>query len=181
MKKIISIILILILLAGAFGGVWYFSNGFDGMTSTFLVKYGGNVYLQDSDLGEVRSGAAFEVYSVEEYDVRIDARAGSDIKYTVGAEEYSWADLAGKELTGSFDVEKTGNGFSLSYSGLSGILTEYYGMQVEVMDAAEKSPAFDLTLITSKSELRLSFRLSLHAGSISVSEDHIIFYQGGAE
>lgn len=181
MKKIISIILILILLAGAFGGVWYFSNGFDGRTSTFLVKYGGNVYLQESDLGEVRSGAEFEVYSIEEYDIRIMARKGSDLAFMVGSEEYSWNDVAGKDLTRSFQMKRTDSGFLLSYSGLSGILTEYYGMQVEVMDAAEKSPAFDLTLITSKSELRLSFRLSLHAGSISVSEDHIIFYQGGAE
>lgn len=176
MKKIISIILILILLVGAFGGVWYFSNGFDGMTSTFLVKYGGKVYLQDSDLGEIRSGTEFEVYSVEEYDVRITARKGSDLAFTVGSIVYSWDDIAGEDLTKAFRIENTDSGFAMSYSGLIGILSEYCGINITILGTFEKVPEFDLLLRTSKSELRFSFQLSIRANSISSSSDNIIFF-----
>lgn len=175
MKKFITILLILILCAGAIGAVWYFSNGFGGKTSTFLVRYGGNVYLQASDLGELRSGAEFEVYSVEAYDIRIVPRAGSDIKYTVGAEEYCWADVVGKDLTGSFKIEKTDNGFLLFYPGLGLLLSKYYGMDVEILDKSDQLPGFDLTLSTAKSQLQLSFTFSYRVGSVIIDPGQIIF------
>ncbi len=174
MKKFITIVLILILCTGAIAAVWYFSGGFGGATPTAIVKYDGKSYLQSADLGEVRSGAEFEVYAIGDYEIRIEAQKGSDLAFTVGEEVYSWSDIAGKNFTKSFEIEKKNGGFTVKYSGLENILSSFFGTEVYVSET-ESNPIFDLIVESAASELRLSFSLSERVGAITVDPDQIIF------
>ena len=165
MRKFITILLILIVVLGGLAAVWYFSGGFGGATPTILVKYGGQSYLQNADLGKITSGAEFEVYAIGEYKVRIEARAGSDLIYSVGA----------KDLTDGFQLDKTDHGFTLIHKGITSILSEFYNSDVVIVGAEEVVPEFNLIISTGNSELEFSFTINNRAEEITVSPDHIYF------
>lgn len=176
MRKFITILLILIVVLGGLAAVWYFSGGFGGATPTILVKYGGQSYLQNADLGKITSGAEFDVYAIGDYEIRIEARAGSDLIYSVGAEEYTWSDLKGKDLTDGFQLDKTDRGFTLSHKGITSILSEFYNSEVAIGGASEgNDPEFNLIISTENSELEFSFTINNRAEEITVSPDHIYF------
>lgn len=175
MRKFITILLILVVALGGLAAVWYFSGGFGGATPTIFVKYGGQSYLQNADLGKITSGAEFEVYAIGDYEIRIEAQAGSDLTYSVGAEEYTWSDLEGKDLTDGFQINETDHGFVLTHKGITSILSEYYGFEVSIVGAEEKIPEFNLIISTGNSELEFSFTINNRAEEITVSPDHIYF------
>ena len=175
MRKFITILLILVVALGGLAAVWYFSGGFGGATPTILVKCGGQKYFQSADLGEITSGAEFEVYAIGEYKVRIEARAGSDLIYSVGAEEYTWSDLKGKDLTDGFQLDKTDHGFTLIHKGITSILSEFYNSDVVIVGVEEKVPEFSLIIAADNSELEFSFTINNRAEEITLSPDHIYF------
>lgn len=174
MKKFITFLLILILCVGAIGAVWYFSGGFGGATPTALVQYDGKSYVQFADIGQVRSGAEFRVYAIGEYEIRIEAREGTEFTFTVGEEGYSWSDLAGKDMTDCFEIQRKNGGFSLIYPAVENILSGYFGTAVSVPET-ESEPVFDLIIKTSENELRLSFSISEPVTSITIDPDHFLF------
>lgn len=175
MRKFITIVLILIVALGGLAAVWYFSGGFGGATATILVKYGGQNYLQNADLGKITSGAEFEVYAIGDYEIRIEAQAGSDLTYSVGSEMYSWSDLDGQDLTVGFQLDKADHGFTLTHKGITSILSEFYNSEVAIVGAEEVVPEFSLIISTDNSELEFSFTINNRAEEIAVSPDHIFF------
>lgn len=175
MRKFITILLILVVALGGLAAVWYFSGGFGGATPTILVKCGGQKYFQSADLGEITSGAEFEVYAIGDYEIRIEARAGKEFTFTVGEEKYSWSDLKGKDLTDGFQLDKTDHGFTLIHKGITSILSEFYNSDVVIVGAEEVVPEFNLIISTGNSELEFSFTINNRAEEITVSPDHIYF------
>lgn len=175
MRKFITILLILVVALGGLAAAWYFSGGFGGATPTILVKYGGQSYLQNADLGKITSGAEFDVYAIGDYEVRIEARAGSDLTYSVGSEIYSWSDLEGKDLTVGFQINETDHGFNLTHKGITSILSEFYNSEVAIVGVEEKVPEFSLIIAADNSELEFSFTINNRAEEITLSPDHIYF------
>lgn len=175
MRKFITILLILVVALGGLAAVWYFSGGFGGATPTILVKYGGQSYLQNADLGKITSGAEFDVYAIGDYEIRIEAQAGSDLTYSVGSELYSWSDLEGKDLTVGFQLDEAEHGFVLTHKGITSILSEFYNSDVAIVGAEEVVPEFSLIITADNSELKFSFTISNRVEEITVSPDHIYF------
>ncbi len=175
--------LVLILLAvlgfAGFGIAYVVTDGFGGKVPTAVIMIEDDMYTESADGIALYPGDEIRVQSLTgatEYDVRIEANAESgDFSFTVGAEPYTWHDLAGQDVTKGFTLTQTDLGFTLDYESFETIIAAVKGADVVIAEGADLSgDMFDLVITMGETEYRFGFGIGLPVSGIELDPDHII-------
>ena len=175
--------LVLILLAvlgfAGFGIAYVVTDGFGGKVPTAVIMIEDDMYTASADGIAIYPGDEIRVQSLTgatEYDVRIEANAESgDFSFTVGAEPYTWHDLAGQDVTKGFTLTQTDLGFTVDYESFETIIAAVKGADVVIAEGADLSgDMFDLVITMGETEYRFGFGIGLPVSGIELDPDHII-------
>lgn len=175
--------LVLILLAvlgfAGFGIAYVVTDGFGGKVPTAVIMIEDDMYTESADGIALYPGDEIRVQSLTgatEYDVRIEANAESgDFSFTVGAEPYTWHDLAGQDVTKGFTLTQTDLGFTVDYESFETIIAAVKGADVVIAEGADLSgDMFDLVITMGETEYRFGFGIGLPVSGIELDPDHII-------
>lgn len=175
--------LVLILLAvlgfAGFGIAYVVTDGFGGKVPTAVIMIEDDMYTASADGIAIYPGDEIRVQSLTgatEYDVRIEANAESgDFSFTVGAEPYTWHDLAGQDVTKGFTLTQTDLGFTVDYESFETIIAEVMGADVVIAEDADLSgDMFDLVITMGETEYRFGFGIGLPVSGIELDPDHIV-------
>lgn len=175
--------LVLILLAvlgfAGFGIAYVVTDGFGGKVPTAVIMIEDDMYTESADGIAIYPGDEIRVQSLTgatEYDVRIEANAESgDFSFTVGAEPYTWHDLAGQDVTKGFTLTQTDLGFTVDYESFETIIAAVKGADVVIAEGADLSgDMFDLVITMGETEYRFGFGIGLPVSGIELDPDHII-------
>lgn len=175
--------LVLILLAvlgfAGFGIAYVVTDGFGGKVPTAVIMIEDDMYTESADGIALYPGDEIRVQSLTgatEYDVRIEANAESgDFSFTVGAEPYTWHDLAGQDVTKGFTLTQTDLGFTLDYESFETIIAAVKGADVVIAEGADLSgDMFDLVITMGETEYRFGFGIGLPVSGIELDPDHIV-------
>lgn len=175
--------LVLILLAvlgfAGFGIAYVVTDGFGGKVPTAVIMIEDDMYTASADGIAIYPGDEIRVQSLTgatEYDVRIEANAESgDFSFTVGAEPYTWHDLAGQDVTKGFTLTQTDLGFTLDYESFETIIAAVKGADVVIAEGADLSgDMFDLVITMGETEYRFGFGIGLPVSGIELDPDHIV-------
>lgn len=175
--------LVLILLAvlgfAGFGIAYVVTDGFGGKVPTAVIMIEDDMYTESADGIAIYPGDEIRVQSLTgatEYDVRIEANAESgDFSFTVGAEPYTWHDLAGQDVTKGFTLTQTDLGFTLDYESFETIIAAVKGADVVIAEGADLSgDMFDLVITMGETEYRFGFGIGLPVSGIELDPDHIV-------
>lgn len=175
--------LVLILLAvlgfAGFGIAYVVTDGFGGKVPTAVIMIEDDVYTESADGIALYPGDEVRVQSLTgatEYDVRIEANAESgDFSFTVGAEPYTWHDLAGQDVTKGFTLTQTELGFTVDYESFETIIAAVKGADVAIAEGADLSgDMFDLVITMGETEYRFGFGIGLPVSGIELDPDHIV-------
>lgn len=182
-KRIFVAVLIVVLVAilgfAGFGIAYFVTDGFGGKVPTAIVMIEDKIYTDSADGAEIYPGDEIRVQSLTgatEYVVKIEATAESgDFSFTVGAEPYTWHDLAGRDMTKGFMLEKTDTGFTVKYDSLSAIVGAVLGADIEIAEGADLTgDLFVLVITIDETEYRIGFGIGLPVTDIAVNPDHIV-------
>ena len=175
--------LVLILLAvlgfAGFGIAYVVTDGFGGKVPTAVIMIEDDMYTESADGIAIYPGDEIRVQSLTgatEYDVRIEANAESgDFSFTVGAEPYTWHDLAGQDVTKGFTLTQTDLGFTVDYESFETIIAAVMGADVVIAEDANLSgDMFDLVITMGETEYRFGFGIGLPVSGIELDPDHIV-------
>lgn len=175
--------LVLILLAvlgfAGFGIAYVVTDGFGGKVPTAVIMIEDDMYTASADGIAIYPGDEIRVQSLTgatEYDVRIEANAESgDFSFTVGAEPYTWHDLAGQDVTKGFTLTQTDLGFTVDYESFETIIAAVKGADVVIAEGADLSgDMFDLVITMGETEYRFGFGIGLPVSGIELDPDHIV-------
>lgn len=175
--------LVLILLAvlgfAGFGIAYVVTDGFGGKVPTAVIMIEDDMYTASADGIAIYPGDEIRVQSLTgatEYDVRIEANAESgDFSFTVGAEPYTWHDLAGQDVTKGFTLTQTDLGFTVDYESFETIIAAVMGADVVIAEDANLSgDMFDLVITMGETEYRFGFGIGLPVSGIEIDPGHII-------
>ncbi len=175
--------LVLILLAvlgfAGFGIAYVVTDGFGGKVPTAVIMIEDDMYTESADGIAIYPGDEIRVQSLTgatEYDVRIEANAESgDFSFTVGAEPYTWHDLAGQDVTKGFTLTQTDLGFTVDYESFETIIAAVMGADVVIAEDANLSgDMFDLVITMGETEYRFGFGIGLPVSGIELDPGHII-------
>lgn len=175
--------LVLILLAvlgfAGFGIAYVVTDGFGGKVPTAVIMIEDDMYTESADGIAIYPGDEIRVQSLTgatEYDVRIEANAESgDFSFTVGAEPYTWHDLAGQDVTKGFTLTQTELGFTVDYESFETIIAAVKGTDVVIAEDADLSgDMFDLVITMGETEYRFGFGIGLPVSGIELDPDHIV-------
>lgn len=175
--------LVLILLAvlgfAGFGIAYVVTDGFGGKVPTAVIMIEDDMYTESADGIAIYPGDEIRVQSLTgatEYDVRIEANAESgDFSFTVGAEPYTWHDLAGQDVTKGFTLTQTNLGFTVDYESFETIIAAVMGADVVIAEDANLSgDMFDLVITMGETEYRFGFGIGLPVSGIELDPGHII-------
>lgn len=175
--------LVLILLAvlgfAGFGIAYVVTDGFGGKVPTAVIMIEDDMYTENADGIAIYPGDEIRVQSLTgatEYDVRIEANAESgDFSFTVGAEPYTWHDLAGQDVTKGFTLTQTDLGFTVDYESFETIIAAVKGADVVIAEGADLSgDMFDLVITMGETEYRFGFGIGLPVSGIELDPDHIV-------
>ncbi len=169
---------VLILAAGGFCAFYF---GYLGDGKVLLTQAGQRIESGDS-LGRVESGTEFGLIGTGEYDINIYAYAseGNDFSFRVGAaEERSWAEMDGQDLTPGFGLERGGfagfGSLTVTFTGLEDILQTFFEAEIAFTDAVPEEDLFRL-VIAEGGETRLSVTFGLlELESLTLDPPYIIF------
>lgn len=128
-SKVLTVIYLVVLalaVIAAAGLIAYFLQG--GADTSFNVSIDGKAVENGSSVGALSSGSRIKVEGAEEYEVAVYACfPQTDFNFTLNGEELSWSDIDGRNLTAGFKIERSEDGFTLSYGGFSAILSAAQG------------------------------------------------------
>ena len=155
------------------------TDGFGGKVPTAVIMIEDDMYTASADGIAIYPGDEIRVQSLTgatEYDVRIEANAESgDFSFTVGAEPYTWHDLAGQDVTKGFTLTQTDLGFTVDYESFETIIAEVMGADVVIAEDADLSgDMFDLVITMGETEYRFGFGIGLPVSGIELDPDHIV-------
>ena len=120
---LVALVLVVIAVAGLLA---YYLKG--ATAAAFSVSIDGKTVESGSSVGVLASKSKINVDGAEEYDVAVYAcSAENDFAFTVDGEELSWSDIDGRNLTAGFEIERTEDGFTLSYGGIEDIISSSQG------------------------------------------------------
>ena len=203
-KRIALITLVVILIAALVGGgiyaAWHFTDGFktfpwqtqqpeedtgkDSGTNPGVIT--GNYYIEsdgmkygDGGVARLISGSDFTVGAGfgSGYSVKFTARKiASDFSFTLGAEPYTWNNVAGDDFTDGFTITKTGTGFTVEFGTLAGIISAVKGNEVTISEGEKTSVPDKFTMeVTAANGQGISLNFTLSALGIELNPDGIIF------
>ena len=203
-KRIAMIVLVVILIAALLGGgiyaAWRFTDGFktfpwqtqqpeedtgkDSGTNPGVIT--GNYYIEsdgmkygDGGVARLISGSDFTVGAGfgSGYSVKFTARKiASDFSFTLGAEPYTWNNVAGDDFTDGFTITKTGTGFTVEFGTLREIVSAVKGNEVTISEGEKTSVPDKFTMtVTAANGQGISLNFTLSALGIEMDPDSIIF------
>ena len=203
-KRAALIVLVVILIAALLGGgiyaAWHFTDGFktfpwqtqqpeedagnDSGTNPGVIT--GNYYVEsdgmkygDGGVMRLASGSAFTVGAGfgGGYSVKFTARKiASDFSFTLGAEPYTWNNVAGDDFTEGFTITKTGTGFTVEFGTLAEIVSAVKGNAVTIPEGQRVSVPDKFTMeVTAANGQGISLNFTLSALGIEMDPDSIIF------
>ena len=180
---ILSVLLLGILAAAGLGIAYLVTDGFGGKVPTAVVMIGDEMYTEDAEGLALYPGDEVRVQSLTgaaEYEYRIEANDGGDFAFTVGEEPYTWADLAGTDMTKGFTIQKTANGFTVDYESLQAIVSAALGSGTSIPDEADTSgDLFRLVITMGEKELHFGFAVGVPVEDVELDPDHVTM--AGAE
>lgn len=173
------LILLTVLGFAGFGIAYVVTDGFGGKVPTAVIMIEDDVYTESADGIALYPGDEVRVQSLTgatQYDVRIEANAESgDFSFTVGAEPYTWHDLAGQDVTKGFTLTQTELGFTVDYESFETIIAAVKGADVAIAEGADLSgDMFDLVITMGETEYRFGFGIGLPVSGIELDPDHIV-------
>ena len=203
-KRIALITLVVILIAALAGGgiyaAWHFTDGFKTFpwqtqqpeedtgkdTGTNPGVITGNYYIEsdgmkygDGGVARLISGSDFTVGAGfgSGYSVKFTARKiASDFSFTLGAEPYTWNNVAGDDFTDGFTITKTGTGFTVEFGTLREIVSAVKGNEVTIPEGEKTSVPDKFTMeVTAANGQGISLNFTLSALGIELNPDGIIF------
>ena len=180
---ILSVLLLGILAVAGLGIAYLVTDGFGGRVPTAVVMIGDEMYTENAEGLALYPGDEVRVQSLTgaaEYEYRIEANDGSDFAFTVGEEPYTWADLAGTDMTKGFTIQKTANGFTVDYESLQAIVSAALGSETSIPDEADTSgDLFRLVITMGEKELHFGFAVGVPVEDVELDPDHVTM--SGAE
>lgn len=191
--KIITYVLLILILLGAVGLVYKFTNGGTTNFKTFYVQNGKTIYTQDSGDYALSAGEElkFDVHytfgffhsdgSVKDYSVKIIANVTDDTKfeYTVDGETHTWSEEA--DLSAVFNLNKSDSYFTFTIPQnltMAEVLTQICDGAVTVEDLSIGAKCYFALIVTSydgQSTIRINFRRSGDVTGIKLNTESIIF------
>ena len=180
---ILAVLLLGILAAAGLGVAYLVTDGFGGKVPTAVVMIGDEMYTEDAEGLALYPGDEVRVQSLTgaaEYEYRIEANGVGDFSFTVGEEPYTWADLAGTDMTKGFTIQKTANGFMVDYESLQAIVSAALGSEASIPDEADTSgDLFRLVITMGEKELQFGFAVGVPVEDVELDPDHVTM--AGAE
>ncbi len=156
-------ILCIAVLGGAIFGITVLTDGYGGRVPLFSVTHRDKKYFSlitptpyAESIGAIQLGEEFIVKSLfSDYEVKIYAKE-ADLSFTLWGEKWTWADVQGKDFTSAFTIEKTENGFILSFGNVEDILSAVIGGQVD-LKLDEAIELFEMVISCRSYEYRFDF------------------------
>ena len=184
-KRIWVILAVLVVVIAAIGGIGYLTNWFQSDVKTFSVEHNGRQIVRDCTDLKLESGASFKVNTLSDkavdYTVKIYASGtkDEDFEITVSEEKMSWYDnivsqKSMNDFTEYFDIEKTGNAFTIKTIGFQTILEKRFaGLNVT---GPTKLPeeVFRLEITVGKTTLKIGFQPYVKVTGVTLPETLII-------
>lgn len=192
--KIIGYVLVLLLIAGAIGLAYRFTNGFNEDFKTFYIEYGGKQILTAESKMTLKKDKTYRFdvkYTFDKtdsepkgYGVKILPNMTRDFDFTVDGEKYLFSKVG--EITGAFDIRKDKTYFELTLPkdlSLESVLSKVYGKPVTVPSDAEMNNPCPYKLVISsyneKVVYNILFDVSTDVIDITLDPSEIVF--GGNE
>lgn len=193
--KVIAYVLVALIVAGAIGLIYKFTNGFNEDFKTFYVEYGDRQILTaDSKLtlryGETHTFNVKYTFDTEksepkDYKVKIIPNVERDFDYTVNGEKYLFSKTG--EFTYAFGLEKEQSQFSLTLPtgfGLQSALeTINSGKKVVLPRDAETNNPYPFKLVVSSYNEKVVYNIELKIidpiTDVELNPDEIVF--GGSD
>lgn len=156
-KVVLLILAVIIILAIVIFVTFYFSNGFGGTYSTFIVKVNGESIVNNRDISLPR-GSAVEVISFSDYSVTVTAaEPETDFEIITDAGIMRYSDIAGEDLTSAFEITQTDGGvIVIEYGTIDEVLSAHLSREATV-SATPEFNIFNLVITSGNSSLTLPF------------------------
>ena len=181
--KVLGVLLALVLIALVGGLIYKLTNGFTTDAKPFALEYEGTLILNDTNGKNLRSGDKFTVKRLtgktDEYAVKVYAEnlGDKDLTFKVsGSEmEYSWNEyVAGQDVTSGFEIEKTGDSFTIT-GGVMKVLTSFSeGLAVKLTSEVPAADLFRMEVIIGKAKMSVGIYFGRVTG-VTVSPGEIVF------
>lgn len=186
-KTVVRIVLAVVLCAALLGGAvyaaWRLTDGFtrlpwadgapaqetdelpDGVVpgniaDGYYIELDGRRY-GNGGVAPLRSGTEIAVSDKfgAEYTVTMTAHNAVDFAFTLGAEPYTWKNVAGDDFTAGFTVTRTQTGFNIAYGSPAEIISAVKGNTCTIADGAVQGAAelFTMTIAGNGHAIGLNF------------------------
>ena len=189
--KLITYVLSVLLLLGAFGALAAFILREQGIT--FYVEYAGERYYSGVEVQSARlynGTQEFEVSSLSsekliEYSVSVTSNPDQNFDFSVGGKIYQFygQDSAQNDYSALFPVTRNETGFLISIPESAAILeivSEKFGSDVSCDDVFTDSPYFLLTVLSGGNTIVIPIRLGVRITGVNTdTTEGIVFGMQG--
>lgn len=167
--KMLSVILVLLLVAGAAGLIAFFVLQEQGVS--FYVAYKDTRYYSNVDGGSLQLVSGTHDFSVRSlmgedvnYTVRVTSNSANNFDFVFEDEYWKFYDQdeSKNDYSDIFSVKKSADGFSLTIPDMTieQIVEEQFGGEIELVDEIESNAAYFLLTVTAgESVVQLWFSL----------------------
>lgn len=167
--KMLSVILVLLLVAGAAGLIAFFVLQEQGVS--FYVAYKDTRYYSNADGGSLQLVSGTHDFSVRSltgedvnYTVRVTSNSANNFDFVFEDEYWKFYDQdeSKNDYSDIFSVKKSADGFSLTIPDMTieQIVEEQFGGEIELVDEIESNAAYFLLTVTAgESVVQLWFSL----------------------
>ncbi len=190
-KKIANFVVFLLailLIVGAIGALFYFTNGFNEAPTSFYAVVNGdrvNSLAKGYDLGE--KPLTVDVHYIfdssdkkKDYSLKVvpHLNEDKDFTFTVSGKSYKFSEVG--DLTKGFNITYDGMSFVLSTKGnLQQVLSAAYGSEVTELSSVGYPDMFELQIISynEKSVISILFTLpdKIFVEGIELDQDEVRF------
>lgn len=147
------------------------------ITGNYYIEIGGKQY-GEGGIAPLSSGAEVTVSEAfgKDYTVKMTANGAKEFDFTLGAEPYTWHNVAGDDFTAGFTIARTDTGFTISYGDLVDIISKVKGNAVTIDEETLITVADKFTMtITAQNGKAISINFITVVNGVFIENDNIIF------
>ena len=180
LKRIITVLLVVVLLVGIAVGLYYYFTRDESppvIGDKLALTMNDSAIENSASLGLLDSGQAFTVESSAKYDVQVFAycTTDNDFTLTVGDEPYTWGDFDGRNITAGFLFDRTDTGFTVKHYGLNDVISRIQNGITVKTDEFPPVPIFRMAVTTSKQSIEVYFYINAEVVGIVIDRNAITF------